>query len=135
MTPSEHTGAAENAKTTSEGGSANSSLNYGNVMQSNSSIIRKVHILACALLGLDDSDHEDDEEAKPLEDAIMRLATEYAAAVANEVIGEDRTVDLPQTEDNVSAYRLAAIENNLKRNGGRQSWRVLRNLYKQATTP
>jgi hypothetical protein len=37
------------------------------------SIERQVHILVCTLMDLDDSDHEDDAEAKPLEDAILTL--------------------------------------------------------------
>lgn len=68
-----HRAEVQNAKTTSEGGSANSSLTYDNVMQNQYSTVRRVHIFACAILGLDDSDHEDDDEAKPLEDAIMAL--------------------------------------------------------------
>src|SRR5947209_18638711 len=37
------------------------------------SIERRVHVLVCNLLGLDDEDHEDDEEAAPLEGTIMQL--------------------------------------------------------------
>lgn len=40
------------------------------------SMERRVHILACKLLGLDDEDHEDDEQARPLEDAILMLLNE-----------------------------------------------------------
>jgi hypothetical protein len=34
---------------------------------------RRVHVIACAALGLDDEDHEDDELAEPLEKAIFSL--------------------------------------------------------------
>ena len=40
------------------------------------SIEHTVHLLVCKVLGLDDEDHEDDELAKPLEDAFLALITQ-----------------------------------------------------------
>lgn len=41
---------------------------------------RRVHMFVCKLLGLDDSDHEDDGEAQPVEDAIILFLNEARIA-------------------------------------------------------
>lgn len=40
---------------------------------------RKLHVIACKALGLDDEDHEDDEIAAPLENALAELLLAYSA--------------------------------------------------------
>lgn len=42
----------------------------------NDEIQHKIHVLACKVLGLDDEDHECDDAAKPLEDAMAVIVQE-----------------------------------------------------------
>ena len=57
------------------------------------SLERRVHIAVCKFLDLDDSDHEDDDEAKPLEDALLYFYSEgfnAALAAAESALPEKR---------------------------------------------
>lgn len=77
---------------------------------------RKVHVIACAALGLDDEDHEDDELAEPLEKAIFTLlakqkedwvkeAKRLRMDSINEVIGFFMNTDSPLDDRQVQKLR------------------------------
>jgi hypothetical protein len=74
-------------------------------------LIRKVHIIACAALGLDDEDHEDDEAAEPLEKAILALIAQQPSTQAIERAKEELLFDLDEIDN--------------------KPWRVFRQLAKK----
>lgn len=50
---------------------------------------RQLHIFVCALLGLDDEDHADDDEAEPVEKALTELFELYTAELVREARVEE----------------------------------------------
>lgn len=62
-----------------EVGSANKSASTTDTnIAYSSDFVHRLHVLVCKILGLDDEDHEDDNEAEPLEKAIMQLFDTYS---------------------------------------------------------
>lgn len=49
-------------------------------------LIHRIHVLACMILGLDSEDHEDDEEAAPLEKLLTTLVVSVRIRSALEAI-------------------------------------------------
>lgn len=46
---------------------------------------RRLHILACKLVGLDDEDHEDDELAKPIEKELKEIINQQVLSALEKV--------------------------------------------------
>lgn len=50
------------------------------------SLKRQIHVFVCVLLGLNDEDHEDDEEAAPLEKIIIQLIQDHDKNLRDELL-------------------------------------------------
>jgi hypothetical protein len=64
----------------------NNTMNEVDTTPYQPSLERQVHVLACKLLNVPDDDHEFDEEAEPIEQAIMHLIAQHDAAIKGRLL-------------------------------------------------